>query len=524
MKKSLTLLVGGVMLPLLAIAAGVTTPPEGVRYENGVYAIKISPNGKWIGSMAGDASIYNVETGENIYYDENFLGIGNVMSNDGMAAADTHDAGALLYQGKTIHPKVLAEKLFCDVNAITPDGTRIAGIINSTGRGVTYLPFVADIDENGEIIKLYDIPYPTEDFFRATPQYSSIVWMSNDGKTCMGQMMDWRGMYTVPIFYQEAEDGTWSYSLPTQELFNPNEIDLPDNPWLAEPELPEPEDLMTPVMREAFQNAYEGWLASGCVGEMPDYTAYMTQEQYDAYKEAVETYNEWYYSVEDKIKEYVPIYQRILRTTPSFSANDACLAPSGEYFLIPGGVENEDGEQMSGLWKFYTDGVTPAEQITMPLRSLYPIQILTDGTAILTLPMMATPDSYVMLPGTTEIIHMNDYLRPDYPELVEWIEENFPYGNGYMLMSDDKSIITGALTPGQYASPDENDYYYHTYIVGAPTIDNNGVESLVATPADGIYKVYDLRGVQILETKDPLLLNSLPKGIYIINGKKVAVM
>ena len=48
-----------------------------------------------------------------------------------------------------------------------------------------------------------------------------------------------------------------------------------------------------------------------------------------------------------------------------------------------------------------------------------------------------------------------------------------------------------------------------------------GVESLVAEPTDGIYRVYNLNGVKVLETKDASAFDALPKGVYIVNGKKV---
>lgn len=38
---------------------------------------------------------------------------------------------------------------------------------------------------------------------------------------------------------------------------------------------------------------------------------------------------------------------------------------------------------------------------------------------------------------------------------------------------------------------------------------------------DGIYRVYDLNGVKILETDDPAALRILPAGLYIINGHKL---
>lgn len=51
----------------------------------------------------------------------------------------------------------------------------------------------------------------------------------------------------------------------------------------------------------------------------------------------------------------------------------------------------------------------------------------------------------------------------------------------------------------------------------------SGVESLVADPTDGIYKVFNLQGVKVLETKDASAVNALAKGIYIVNGKKVVI-
>lgn len=50
-----------------------------------------------------------------------------------------------------------------------------------------------------------------------------------------------------------------------------------------------------------------------------------------------------------------------------------------------------------------------------------------------------------------------------------------------------------------------------------------GVESLIDDAAHGVYKVYNPQGVKVLETLDASEINNLPKGIYIVNGKKVVV-
>lgn len=51
--------------------------------------------------------------------------------------------------------------------------------------------------------------------------------------------------------------------------------------------------------------------------------------------------------------------------------------------------------------------------------------------------------------------------------------------------------------------------------------DAGGVESIKTEYNDGIIRVFNLQGVKVLETKDPSDVQSLGKGLYIINGKKV---
>lgn len=49
-----------------------------------------------------------------------------------------------------------------------------------------------------------------------------------------------------------------------------------------------------------------------------------------------------------------------------------------------------------------------------------------------------------------------------------------------------------------------------------------GVESLLAQPGEQLFKVFNLQGVKVLETKDADQVRNLPKGLYILNGKKIA--
>lgn len=63
-------------------------------------------------------------------------------------------------------------------------------------------------------------------------------------------------------------------------------------------------------------------------------------------------------------------------------------------------------------------------------------------------------------------------------------------------------------------------YYNTATSVDNLTIDvDSGIESLQAE--DGGFMIYNLQGVKVLDTKNANDFNSLPKGLYIVNGKKV---
>ena len=49
----------------------------------------------------------------------------------------------------------------------------------------------------------------------------------------------------------------------------------------------------------------------------------------------------------------------------------------------------------------------------------------------------------------------------------------------------------------------------------------NGISNVVAEQLTGIFNVYSIDGKKVKSSDSPLI--SLPKGIYIINGKKVIV-
>ena len=516
--KKILLISATILSPLMGLAQDNILP----KLEKSIYALKMSPNGKWFGSMAGDASIYDLESGKNVYYDGCFLGVGNAVADNGMAVGDSNDIAVIMYNQETIYPESIIDKYwFCDINGITPDGTRITGVINNLIRdGVSYVPFIAEVDADGNVSEPVILPYPKEDFFGAAPQFCTGVWISEDGKTVVGQVQDWRGMYSYPIYYKEDSSGNWTYGEPSKSLFNPTGIELPRNPWLGEPQFPEPENFMSGLLKDAYLEAFE--LYSEGAGPYPVPEEYMSQAEYNKYAEAVDNYNKWFYSQEEYFKDYIKIYAEVLQTSPSFSSNDMALHPSGDYFMIHGGVRDKDDNLIGKIYKFSTVSDEISE-LEAPGGEYYPYQILPDNTLIITKGIQSVPSSYILLPGSDKFLSMQEYFAQSHPEISEWLDETVPGGTGVVCMSNDRSVVSGALVPDQLADYDYefSDFYYSTYFIQLEPA--GGVESLLSASDNGVYKVYNLNGVKVLETKDASEINSLQKGIYIVNGKKVAL-
>lgn len=514
MKKQV-LILSSILLPLASFAQESVEP----KMVEGVYALKISPNGKWVGSMAGDASIYNVQTGENVYYSNCLLGLGNTITDDGLAVGDANDVAALMKDGNIVFPESIGgtNYWFSDINAVTPDGSRICGILNNeAGAATTYVPFVADIDASGNVSEPTILPFPELDLFGAEPEFVTAVWISRDGKTVLGQVLDWRGQYTYPIYFTQADNGEWDYSLPSKSLFNPTGIVLPENPWLDEPEYPTPENFMTGARRQAYLEALENY--SNGTGPEPFEADYMTPQEYEDFLECFSTYNAWYYANQQEINDYIVIYKEVLKTSPSFFDNEMALDPSGNFFMMRGGVTDAEYNVVSKVYKF---GISDdsIEIYDTPTQEFFPSLILPNGTVVITKGQVDVPTSYLMLPGTEEFISMPDYFKNSYPSISEWMEETLPGGTGVVSINDSMTVFTGGLIPDQLETFDQDsDMYYSTYFI---LLGEAGIESIVAEPADGVYKVFNLNGVKVMETKDSSKVNSLPAGLYIVNGKKI---
>lgn len=526
------LLITALFSPVMAMAqADVTPPPANVKWIPNVYGLYMSQSGEWIGSEAGDASAYNVITGEHIDYWGASWGIGNPISNSGMGVATISGGsiGVVLSDGSINTSTALSSYSFCNPNCVTPDGKRIAGMVNTSGRGSRYVPFYSDIDEAGSFTKVNLLPCPDKDPFGSTPREVTVFWISDDGNTILARMVDARGHMAVPVIYTCDAAGKWNYSLPAEKLFNPNGIVLPPYPSGNGPRAPQPTNYMSTLMKEVYNRDYENWIASGYEPSLyPEPENYMTEDAKKEYNEALAAYNAWQENNKEAENAYYKAMDEILATSPSLNDQEMALSPDGKQFFYHATML--DPVSLDDLGYIYGFNLETGEykQYKLPAENPFPCKVLSDGTVIATTRGYEVPTSFVLSPGSTEFVPFVDYIRADYPEAAEWIELNFPNGSGVVMMNDDQSIITGALQPGQFLEYDygyagSNGFYYSTYVIYKNPIEMNGIESIVSPEEDGVYKVYNLQGVKVMETKDATEINGLAKGIYIVNGKKVAL-
>ena len=515
MKKTQIALLGA----FISFGAFAQTSTEPIFLPN-YYSVKISPNGKWMGSMTGGATMYNIETGESFPYQEIYLGLGNTIADNGLTVGSLNDIAKIMSDGRSTTPVPLREFYFSEISAITRDATRITGIVNNPQPSETsFIPFYCDLDEDGTVGEVHMLPYPELDFFNCAPQFVTAVWISDDGHTIIGQVLDWRGDYEYPIIYEEDANGEWKYSLPTKQYFNPEDIDIPFNPWLNEPVFPDAVDFMDLDSREIYEeelaNAVMGW------GEYPDPLDYMTQEQVDEFIAAIDAYNEWFYSIQDKIDDYLDAYYFIVDSSPNFNANEMALHPNGEFCAFGGGyITDKENRNMSGrIFKFSGEN-WDMEVLDIPINDLYPSQILSDGTMVACTPMMSVPTTYLQLPGQDEFIYLADYLQGTHPTYAAWIEENLVNGCGLVSISDDMEVYSGGILFIHLNDLDEDSPEYDTYIFGKP---GGAKVNDLQIDGDTTYTVYNMQGILVMKTKDINDVNALPKDIYLINGKKFVV-
>lgn len=537
-----TLLIIG-LLTAIAVMNGQEVPAvyPGLAFRN------ISPNGKYAISDSGIQDPMTIIDFEHlkdyIYIEEYAGGSGNNISNTGVVVGYKAGAEEASYwqNGEWHSLPVPTGAVLSYANGITPDGSRIVGDISPTDyagdyEGTMVVPCYWDLQSDGSYSGPYLLPYPTKDYTERSPQYVTCVRVSEDGKTIAGQIRDYHGMLCQPVVYMQAADGKWSYKLLLEELYYPSDLILPPFPGDG----PDPIDWMSPEEREAYNRAVAIWevLGNDNYDTYPEYEEYMTPEEIEAYNEVSLKWQEEY-------SHYDEILNQLENRVPAFDYNNVFLSSDGKKYASTTALRFKD--EVNGLnIKEYTPYIIDIQSDTY---KSYPAveglnimlsSLCDDGTLLgqWNDENYGIFNGYILPAGTTEFIPFYDYVKENDPTLASWMETNmghkYIYYDPETLMPSTENIIATGIpfsTPdmsyvvfAQYNfwGDDSDPDYYYGYMIGMEPL--AGVETITGEyNNDGVYRVYNLQGLKIIETKDSSDINILPKGIYIVNGKKVKI-
>ncbi|MCH5226370.1 MAG: hypothetical protein J1F16_00925 [Muribaculaceae bacterium] len=493
-------------------------------------ARKISSDGKWVACYGSSIVGYNVQTKQSYSYPGCSIGIGNSVALDGTIVGDLEDEAVFMKEGSITSPAIFSSYQGTGLNGITPNSTRIVGILRNPvlydydgdpydDGIIVSVPFYADMS-NGNVEKINILPYPEKDFLGFVPQNVTAEWISSDGKTILGKITDSYGRFEDPIVYHENSNGEWNYITPTKEFVNPNKIVLPENPWAMAPPEPKPRNYMSNIRYQQYLAAIENALLGG--GTEPNPLDYMTPENAEKYLQDCIDYDNYFLEHKSELDAYDAAYTQILKTSTFF--HEYALNPNGKTFVTVGLLyDEEDTDSPSKVYIFNTETGT-YQKIESQYSGLKIYQVLSNGT-VLAYTGLFTYDilmGYILLPGASDFIPFADYLAQTNPEDALWLDKTFPNGEGIISASDDLTVVAGGVDvlhapdPGMF--PDST---ILSYIL--PKLKPAGIESIEIEEAEGVYKVYNLMGVKVLQTKDKAELKNLDKGIYIINGKKIAL-
>lgn len=515
------------------------------------FSQKISPDGSYIVGQDITGTIgylYSPITKKLVQANNFYPGAGNCVSNNGIivgqeiATSEMHCG--IVINGKVTEPATLKNMGFSSLNAITPDGTRAVGYMANNSGATSYIPFYVNINPNGVASAPIKLDYPKKDLFGEAPQQIIPVHISQDGSTIAGTVVDGSGFYSYPIVYKMDEKGVWSYTLPSEPLFNPDKIAVPKFPEIDwnDPNYPvqpskEPQKYMTPEEYQSWQEALKS-------NPNAPFWDYMSDETYAQYEEAVKEYGKWQDEIiGDKLDNYWKAMYQVGKYQ-MFALNNFALSGDGRFLASPNGIVNEG--TTSDNYVGYTTYVFDLEKGTYTtLKSendwVIPTQIFPNGRVLgVTDPNKAfIPfEAYMCEPGSDSYIKFMTFLENKIPQYVDWIEDNLGnYGiigynpdgtaimgfyvvTGWMMMSDDMSVIAGGYP---YADKDNDGWQEGlTYVFYDPT-GTVEVEEVAVEAEEEVFNVFNLNGIKVLTTKDKAAVNNLPKGIYIVNGKKLAI-
>lgn len=528
---------------------------------------RISPNGRYaVSEVYGTVIIFDTADGSvveefiaddfgTIYYS---IGNGNCFNADGsILVGSTTQLGTASYftGGEWIDLNVADEEMVNISNAITPDGSRICGSIGLSHMTfddvIMQIPVYWDRNENGDGYGEYHIlPYPTKDYFGESPQYVTALAIASDGKTIAGQMVFGNGAITIPVLYKQDEKGEWEYSLPTLDLINPLGLESVENPGDG-PEGPYYEDYMTEEEREAYNQAIDDFYASSGGMSWPDFEDYMSEESLKAYTEAMDAYDEAYAAWREKYEAYADYIDGVLETSASFVFNNVMFSTDDKYIVSSLEMSDPNADPWSWMpstiYRPASVNVETGKMETVDTElSLLASGVADDGVILAYNTQRAVPMlGYIIKDGNVQEI--GEYIASVVPSYGEWINRNMTHEvavdfdedwneiyedltfTGMPVATPDLSVITiWTNTPWDYSLSavgvifDMSVATSGVTVIGAENADLTVENGTLVIPAGfASVDIYNVNGacVKSVSGEGSVKLN-LDNGVYVAKGTR----
>lgn len=435
---------------LLLAAAAAATPAFGaikapVIYDNASFNC-ISANGQYaVSEIYGTLVVYNLKDNSETAYeadDTHYYGVGHgrCMTADGnIIIGNTTEACDAAYceAGEWKQLNVPDPEKTNLSNAVTPDGKRICGTIGNHQMTISEdvlmeAPVYWDRQEDGTYGEYHLLPYPEKDFFGETPQYVTAINLSDDGKVIVGLVTDCSGAMLYPIVYTQADNGEWSYSLPTKDLFNPDNLPAAVKPGDG-PMRPSEEQFMTEEELAAYNTALQAYYDSGYNQELyPKYENYMTEEEKAAFDEAYAAWETEQAAWQEQSDAWYEYFDQVLASSPSFVFNNIMVSPDGKTIASTLIETKETDDPL--VWPPFFEVYIPAtiDIATGALtkheseKSIAVSCMAADGTIMAATEQGSIPsEGFIIKDGT--ITPLTDYLNAISPEYGVWLKENMTH-------------------------------------------------------------------------------------------------
>ena len=549
------------LLLSLAAMAGFTAGAAVPTVIEEVYANGISPNGLWgVSYIYGLTDIVNLTTGQVINVNEGDgtvdTGSNNNISNDGVMVGSLTDIAAWYVNGEF---QFLNDNMpnygISGANSITPDGKRIVGYCSNpdidpnTDDNTLYLPVYWDVNADGTVSDPVKLPYPTLDIVGQIPQLIIANSVSDDGRTIAGHLVDCAGSLVYPVLFTQADDNTWSYSLPTEKYLNPSHITLPEQ--LPAPEFVNVYDYMTPEEIAAYEAQEQIYWTTWDDADEPKFEDYMTPEEWAAYSADFAAYQEANEAYINALIAYQDAYWQIIDESVNILRNSVYLSSDAKTLVcgceLPGGSFFNPAGNYVAVVDLATSDLTKSPEE----YSIVPTGIAADGTIIADTPskfMGAPTRSYILNADASTCVPVEEYMATTNPDIAEWITENlvrefieydpdtweeniidYPYTGLYFFSSDMKTFFAGVQPTWEGYDAEHSEFFCYTSsglttaLKGATIAKDNvtitgqlGGTILIAGNASTV-EVYDLAGRKVFAADAaPALTTGLPSGLYIV--------